>query len=529
MITKKQIYFYNFSARNLPDFSKTDFDSMIVENGLIKEIGKYGNSIADDNILQCKKIDLKGAIIFPPFVDAHIHFLQTGISLLGCQLNEVNSLKKLFALVSEESKIHNYVFGWNLQESLLKEKRIPSLKELDKICPKKFVWLARADLHSAVINTVTKNWANKLLQNSEFNTQINDECNLISGEIYNFLSFKLLNEIPQNLKKKALKLAEELCFKQGVGTVHALEGNENTQDDVILTANFFKTSKLNAVIYHQSEDPTLATSNNWKQIGGCLLVDGSIGSKTAALNEDYVDTPGYRGNLYRQTEDIIKLLKMAADNKLQLAMHAIGDKAIDITASCYAWARDTYGNSYHPHRIEHFVLPSFKAIRNARLSNSFICVQPAFDYYWGGENGLYAQKLGKERALKCNPFKTLLNSGLILAGGSDSPVTPINPILGIHSLVNHKNPDEQIDLNTALSIFISEPHKLTKESGFKGFLKKGFPADFVCLSRDPFRVSKSKIKKICPTALYISGETVYKRNSLFQKLKGFINKLLNSN
>jgi len=529
LINTNKFFFYNFSARNLPDFSKTDFDSMIVENGLIKQIGKYGNSISDDTVLDCKKVDLKGAVIFPPFVDAHVHFLQTGISLLGCQLNKVNSLKKIFKLLIEESKKNNYVFGWNLQESLLKDKRLPTLKELDKICPKSFVWLARADLHSAAINTVTKNWANKLLQNSELKTSINDESNLISGEIYNFLSFKLLNELPQSLKIKALKLAEEACFKQGIATVHALEGNETTQDDVILTADFFKESKLKALIYHQSEDPALAVSNKWKQIGGCLLVDGSIGSKTAALNEDYLDEPGYRGNLYRQTEDIIRILKMAADNKLQLSMHAIGDRANDIITSCYAWARNTYGNSYHPHRIEHFVLPSFKAIRNAKLSNTFICIQPSFDYYWGGENGLYAQKLGKERALKCNPFKTLLNSGLILAGGSDSPVTPINPILGIHSLVNHKNPDEQIDLNTALSIFISEPHKLTKESGFKGFLKKGFPADFVCLSRDPFRVSKSKIKKICPTALYISGETVYKRNSLFQKLKGFINKLLNSN
>jgi len=92
-----------------------------------------------------------------------------------------------------------------------------------------------------------------------------------------------------------------------------------------------------------------------------------------------------------------------------------------------------------PDRIEHFIMPSDKAISQAREHGMHICIQPAFDKYWGGTTGLYAQRLGSERASKLNPFKTMLDLGIQLAAGSDSPVTTINPIMGITALIQHSN------------------------------------------------------------------------------------------
>ncbi len=145
----------------------------------------------------------------------------------------------------------------------------------------------------------------------------------------------------------------------------------------------------------------------------------------------------------------------------------------------------------------------------ARDNGIMVCIQPVFDHFWGGQDGLYAQRLGKERAARCNPFKTMLDLGIPLAAGSDSPVTPIDPLLGIHALVNHHSPEERIDLNSALSLYITEPHKFTGEGSARGHLKPARPADFVCLADDPFMTPPSRIKDIRVNGLYLNGEKVF--------------------
>ena len=496
---------------------------MLVVDGIITSTGKslpYLDS-------SYKKVNLNGAIIFAPFTDAHVHFLATGLSKLGCQLDDVETIGGLIRAVRKESKKREIVIGWKLQESLLKEKRRPNLAELDSICMQKIIWLTRADLHSAVVNSAAIRWANEtLVKSGKFRETLPKDNNLITGDVFDYLSYQIIKQIPKQMKQDALVLAQKECIENGVSTIHALEGNEDTLEDVELVDYFFKTSPIHAVIYTQTEDATFPNSKNWQQMGGCLQVDGSIGSHTAALNEEYADDSSNKGHLIRNTEKIMKLLETAAVNRMQLAMHAIGDRALECVSACYALAAEKYGIPSRPHRIEHFILPTFDSISNAKKANAFICVQPTYDYYWGGANGMYAQRLGINRAAKCNPFKTLLESGLTLAAGSDSPATPINPLLGIHALVNHCNDEERLDLNTAISLFISTPHSLSGESGHRGFIRSGFAADFVCLNKDPFKVNPQKIKDISVTALYINGECVHKKISIFSGMRRFIVELL---
>lgn len=489
-----EIFFYNFSGRNLPDYARKDFDSMLVRDGLIFNTG-YQLPFPGSDV---PRIDLGGATVLPAFADAHVHFTQTGITMLGCQLGQTASVTELLEMVRLEGVDCEYVLGWNMQETKLREKRLPKVEELDRICAKNFVWLARADLHSAVVNTRALEWART------FFPAIAAPDGLIKGEEYNFLSYELNRLLPAAFKNKALRLAEQECFRNGVGTVHALEGCQKSGAETIAAADFFAASPLHGVIYHQSSDPALPIKKQWNRMGGCLLVDGSIGTRTAAMLKEYADAKT-TGNLYLKAQEIEQLLTTANNNGLQLALHAIGDLALDTVTACYAWAADKYGKAHLAHRIEHFVLPTDKAIRNARQAAAMVCVQPAFDYFWGGPSGLYSQRLGATRAAGCNPFKTLLDIGIQLAGGSDSPVTPINPLLGIQALVNHTNPEERISLNAALAMFISEPHKLCGEEAIRGHLRKGLAADFVCLAEDPFKVPTAKLQNIRITDLYLAG------------------------
>ena len=489
-------YFYNFSARTYPDYSETAFNTMVVSDGYILNAGFD----LPKPFAKTPSFDLGGSIIFPPFVDSHIHFLQTGIVNSGCQLDTAESVKDIIDMVSDECKKNRIVLGWKLGKFSMRE-IIELVNELDKLGHKNFIWLVSQDLHHCIANSEAIKWAKKNYSLSDYS------YNYVDGEAYNFLSYKINDLLTESYKLNSLKLVEKQCISKGVATVHTLEGTEDNPYETLLVDKFFKNSKLDAVIYNQSSDPSIPLKNKWGQMGGCILVDGSIASRTAAMFDEYEDEKT-KGDLYLNSDAVMALTKTASQTKLQLALHAIGDMACDIVSSTYMWAYDTFGKPEKPNRIEHFILPTNKSIRNARKSNAIIGIQPAYDYYWGGEEGIYAQRLGVERALNCNPFKTLSNSGISLIGGSDSPVTPIDPLLGIHSIVNHTNSDEQLGLNEAFSIFINEPHRATGDFDRKGHLRIGERADFICLNTDPFSISKRRIKDIIVKAMYLNGELI---------------------
>jgi predicted amidohydrolase YtcJ len=491
-----QFFFYNFSGRNLPDYSRTDFDTMLILNGMVIKTGYQLPFPAGPNV---KAIDLKGAVVFPPFSDAHVHFTQTGISHLGCDLESARNLNDVFALIREEIVSEQLLLGFNLQEQSLSEGRLPTAEELDRISTDKIIWLARKDLHSAVMNSAGLTWAIDCMPD------LQHQQGFVSGEYYNRLAYLLGNKIPDQMLIQGMQITAKKCLKKGVTFIHALEGSGSSKREAELAAGFFKNNQLDGVVYHQSHETSFAEEHKFPGFGGCLLVDGSFGTRTAALNQPYFDDQQNTGQLYMSSADIEDLLKKARYSKLQLALHAIGDRAIDLVASSYNWCRQKYRTQPLPDRIEHFILPSTKAIRATKSAEAMVCIQPAFDYYWGGPEGLYSKRLGSERAMKCNPFKTLLDLGIPLAAGSDSPVTPIDPLLGIHALVNHSNPEESLSLNSALSLYITEPHRFVGKEKTRGQLKTGYKGDFICLSEDPFLVPESRLRNIEVTRVFIDG------------------------
>jgi len=493
--------FHNFSGRDLPDYSKKKFNSMLVENGKIIETDFELETRL--RYADVPKIDLQGAIVFPAFADAHVHFMQTGLMLQGCSLDNAVCIDDVLNLLSEYQKkcSDEWILAWNLDETNLRENRLPTLKELDRAVGRKRLWLSRVDLHSAVPNTAASAWARNIIPDATL-----EEGRFVK-KTYESLTNRIMTEISREMKLNALRLAKQVCLTKGVSTIHALEGGWGApDDDVQMIADYLEQPGFHGVLYHQSEDPSLAEKNGWPRLGGCLFIDGSFGSRTAALSQPYFDDETTSGIMYRDSEQIEALVRMCGDKNLQLAMHAIGDKAIHTLVSVHRLCMDVYGKRPLPHRIEHFELPLDRSIQAAKEADLYISVQPAFEVFWGGPNGMYSRRLGSRRTERTNPFKTLLNCGLPLAGGSDSPVTPVDPFLGIHGFVNHPTEDERIDLNSALAAFTLEPHRFAGEDGSRGRLRKGYRADFVCLGEDPFNVPDARIKDIHIAKLFIDGE-----------------------
>ncbi len=495
--------FHHCSGRDLPDPARPAFNSFVVSGNLVTQVGfgLEGHTAWKD----LPRIDLGGAVVLPAFADSHVHFLQTGLTFLGCRLEAATSLDEVLDRLRAHAvrSPDEWLLAWNLDETMLREKRLPTVAEIDRAVADRPVWISRVDLHSAIPNSRAVAWARRVHPPAALHHDY------YYRDDYVVLFSRLMRDLPRPMKERALELARRRCLARGITTVHALEGGwAATNDDVELVADFLARPGFHGVVYHQSDDPGLARRRGWPRLGGCLMVDGSFGSRTAALAAPYADDPATAGVVYRDDANLERLVSLCADQGLQLAMHAIGDVAIDRLVAAYRAGRRRHGPRPLGNRIEHCELPTSAAIAGAAEAGALLAVQPAFEVLWGGPTAMYARRLGPDRARRTNPFRTLRAHGLPLAGGSDSPVTPLDPFLGIHGFVNHPTPEERLDLSEALAAFIVAPHAFAGEDRLRGHLRPGYIADFVCLSRDPCQVPASRLRDLRVDRVFVGGQEV---------------------
>ncbi len=184
---------------------------------------------------------------------------------------------------------------------------------------------------------------------------------------------------------------------------------------------------------------------------GDLFADGSIGSHTAALRAPYADAD-HRGHGYLDEPAVRDHVVACTEAGLQAGFHAIGDGALDAVAGGFALAGEQLGDDRvrsARHRVEHVEMVSPEAVEVLARLGVVASVQPAFDRLWGGDDGMYAQRLGAERALSLNPFAAMRRAGVVLALGSDSPVTPIDPWGAVLAAATHRTAGSRLDMAAA--------------------------------------------------------------------------------
>jgi len=322
---------------------------------------------------------------------------------------------------------------------------------------------------------------------------------VLRGEANEIVHKYYKKNLPSDIKIFAFREAEKNVIKNGITTLCAMVGEEEDNSYEILLENLdgFQTE---IIIFPQIKDIKKVKSLGLKRIGGCILIDGSLSSYTAALSEPYNDNPNTSGILYFTDEELYKFLRDADNESLQTAVHAIGDRAIEQVVNIYE--KFLKENSLR-HRIEHCEVLNNELIRKIKKLNLVISCQPAFEYFWGGKGKLYEKRLG-DRIKFTNPYRSLLNENIILIGGSDAPITPPNPLLGIYSALNHPNEKERINLNEAIDLFTKNGAYGVFLEDRKGEIKKGYDADLVVLEDLPVENYNIKIK-----AVYKKGEIIW--------------------
>ncbi len=510
-----------YSPSNIKKF----FEALIIKNKKIDYIGSNKEVLRKINgIKNVKIIDLKGKTVLPGFIDTHVHLSSFGLLLKQVNLRNVSSIKELIKKIKLEaiSKPKKLIIGIGWDQEKFEEKRIPTRWDLDKASKNNPIIIIRVCGHLGVVNSFILEKLNleifykKYKQYIEFNEK---------GECTGIFKEKALEELLNVLLKYSIKEIEEIlsiaikeALKNGLTCIHFLSCEPiefKALENLLKKGNL--PIRIRAYInanYIDSIYKPLKINDKLKLIGIKILLDGSLGARTARLYEPYFDDPETRGTLLYNEEELEKLILKAKKKKLQVAIHAIGDEAIDKALNII---EKVYGKKAKDFRIriEHASLLNKEIIEKMRKIGIIASIQPHFiiSDFWA------VKRLGERRSKYLYPFKTLFKKGIIITGGSDCPVEPINPFTGIYAAITRgKNEkielwkytkNEKLTLEEAIKIYTINAAYASFDENNIGSLEKGKYADFIILSENPFKKPIEKIKNIKIEKVIINGEIVY--------------------
>lgn len=433
--------------------------------------------------------DAKTRPVLPGFVDAHMHPISIGLKRLRLDLSEVKSLHRLLQVIQEAAKSlqpsSRFLIGYDWDESLFEdERRYPTRWDLDKVAPDVPIALRRIDGHIWVVNTKALQLLD-LPEDHPFVFKTEGQPNgLIADDAIRFLEPFIEPTLAE--KRQALHIASEIALEHGVTTVADLyadlEVYESAVNDNDLTVRFVCCVPP-ATAYHLggpvrwSIDKERCEAKFVK-----LFLDGSIGARTAALREPYKDDPNETGRLLLRDRAAEGLMLEFNEMGWRLAIHAIGDLAIDQAIEALRFVR-TEGKRFLRHRLEHIELLRPEHIGWLKKLDLIASMQPNFVARWQQKNGLYESRLGWERAKKMNPFGSVLKANIPLAFGSDG--MPFGPIYGILGALTHPDPNERLSLRQALLAYTYGSALACGIESQVGKIAPGKLADFIVLSFMP--------------------------------------------
>ncbi|MDP2173305.1 MAG: amidohydrolase family protein [Candidatus Cloacimonadaceae bacterium] len=420
--------------------------------------------------------DLKGAFVYPGFIDTHTHSFEGGLYRGGVDLSHHKSISAVLDAIADAVKElgkDEMLFTWRFDENNIAERRFPSVKELDGVCPSHRMILRRVDGHSCVVNSFARNQIGALSAREEI---LRGADNDIAGHWFH-------GNCSKDTILKAYHNAAEAALKGGFTTIHTMIGDANNSiTHYPLIAKHVQDFAVEYVLYPQSFNLNAALDAGATRIGGCILADGSIGSMSAALSFPYERT-ACRGVLYHDDNFWRDFITQAHRHKLQVAIHCIGDAAIrQINNIFYQLANDDYADLRH--QLIHCEITPDDLIHQIKASQAVPVMQPAFDLLWGGDNGFYCEKLGVERSRMMNRLGTMNRLGIRLTGSSDWYVTELDIPMSIHAAINHKNPSERLSPADAISIYTKNAAWLSHDETRLGSIQPGFQADLTIADTD---------------------------------------------
>ncbi|NEB05872.1 amidohydrolase [Streptomyces sp. SID13726] len=452
--------------------------AMVVERGQVAWVGSEGAADAFADGVD-EVVDLDGALVTPAFTDAHVHTTTTGLALTGLDLSDAPSLDAALALVRDFATARpddRVLLGHGWDAARWPGGRPPTRAELDEAAGGRPLYLSRSDVHSAVVTTALLDM-----------TSLGRPDGPLTADAHHAVRATALGSIAPAQRVAAQRRALAHAASLGIGTVHECAGPEiSSEDDFTGLLRLAREEPGPRVVgYWADQDIDRARELGAVGAAGDLFVDGALGSHTACLHEPYADA-GHTGTAYLDATAVAAHVAACTEAGLQAGFHAIGDAAVTAVVEGVRAAAEKVGLARvraARHRVEHAELLTPEAIAAFAELGLTASVQPAFDALWGGEDGMYARRLGRERASRLNPFAALLRAGVPLAFGSDSPVTPLDPWGTVRAAAFHHTPEHRVSVRAAFTAHTRGGWRAVGRDD-AGVLVPGAPADYAVWRTD---------------------------------------------
>jgi hypothetical protein len=474
-----------------------DATAMAVRDGVVAWLGS--DDVGRQQFPEAEILELDGGFVAPAFVDSHVHLTATGLTLVGLDLREATSLRHCLALIAEYAQAHpdGPIWGHGWDESGWPEKTAPSTDDLDRIVGDRPAYLARVDVHSAAASTALRLLAPTLTDASGFHPQ-----QPLTRDAHHLVRAAARDRLTPAQRRDARLRALDAAAAFGIAAVHECAGPDiGGLEDWIDVRD---TDHGVEIIGYWGEHVTTALQardliqkTKAHGLAGDLFVDGALGSRTAWLQQPYTDapecSPDWTGNTYLDADAITAHLRACTEAGITAGFHVIGDAAVTAVVTALERVIDRFGApavARCGHRLEHLEMVTEDQAAKLGSWGVVASMQPNFDALWGGEDGMYAQRLGLDRGTKLNPFALLASQGVPIAFGSDSPVTGLNPWATVRAATRHLTAGSAISARAAFAAATRGAWRAGGvRDGITGTLVPGAPASYAIWEADEFEVS----------------------------------------
>ena len=515
-------------------------EAVAVKNGRVQHVG----STVEVKALSgpdTKIVDLKGKTVMPGLYDSHIHVTGTGSALMmiNCRtppMYSIEDMKKAVAEKVKESKPGEWVLGRGWDQAKLAEHRNPSRYDLDEVSPDNPVVLTRTCGHLLVANSLALEigGVSKDTPDPVGGKIVRDENGEPTGMLEEAPAMNLVRQhippdgIPKYMEQ--IKTAYQAFNEAGITSVIDPGTTEDQmiayqllreQGDVTVRTNYM----LRAIDGNEPIEKSVERIERFPMITGFgdellrfqglkILIDGGIGGRTALLREHYEGDPDDYGLLTVPVENLQKLVDAANKRGMLCGIHCAGGKAMDIVLEAY---KNT--NKIKPIKGRRFYLihayqPSDENFQDCRDMGIAVASQPSFLYYLGDS---YHENVGDERSKWLKPHRAWIDEGIMVASGTDSPVTPFPPFVSLWTSIARRTElkntqmgtEQKITREEAIKLYTINGAYLTFEEDIKGSLEPGKLADMIVIDRDVLTCPEDDIKDTKVLTTYLGGKVIF--------------------
>ncbi len=492
-------------------------EAVYVRNGLIIDIGRkedlYENYKGQIDTVR----DLKGAFVYPGFVDSHLHMIGHGEKLIQLDLSDISSAEEMKVILKKkvaQTEKGNWIIGEGWNENNFPDRKIFHREELDVLSPDCPMMLKRVCRHAVLANSLALELAGitKETKEPEGGVIVRDDQGIPTGYLLDEaqeLVKQVVPNVTENYLKKALTMSVDDMYKVGLVGGHTEDLGYYGQFEKPL--NSFqrvidgekRKFRAHLLVHHtvvqdfHKKGYQLGDLTPFIEFGAMkIFADGAFGGRTALLSKPYNDSPNTSGVAIHSREELQKLVSLARSYKMAVAIHTIGDLALEFAIETIENNKPT---GILRDRLIHVQVLRDDLIHRLKKLDVVLDIQPRFvatDFPWVEE------RLGSERLPLSFAWKTMLENKLHCAGGSDAPIEPVNPLLGIHAAVTRKKPGEKhpgylpeqkISVFEAVKLFtVGSAYAIGKEN-LRGLINPGFVADFTVLDNDLFKIEPDDI------------------------------------